>query len=256
MLTTAFRGGTAAVRRAGWRAALLALVVSALTVLPELFALAALPVVLLLNLALIRVLAAHRDTPVPEHVTVDDADRSPRTAVTRVGRMAFPAIRLALVNALLAISIGLLTLLLSGHAGDDLADLTTAEERQFAVGGGLLFALFSTFIAVAPQRIALEGDSRVLIALAHSVRIARAYFGSLLTLGLAEFAIVGLPFALLDVGWPGAVAQAIVGTAVSLLLVATATEIYLAGPRLDVPAEFGRRPRKDPPDPPPYESPR
>jgi hypothetical protein len=103
-------------------------------------------------------------------------------------------------------------------------------------------ALFMTFVFLATQRVALEGDNRVLVAAAHSVRIARMTYGPLLLLTLAEpavaaagaFAVPGKHAPVARVALVATV-TVVVAAAVKVVVMAVANEVYVTGPRVDLP---------------------
>jgi hypothetical protein len=250
-----------AVRRAGPRAFALSLLAH-LPALGLAFFAAGLLAVLSLVLAnivtfgLVRLLAAYRDhslpTP-PESPSVvavpSDADRSPAYAVRQALRLWRPAVTLTGIQIL---CFATALLMVVGIGSIDLTVETTEEAvhaaRIAALGAWPIVSLMLAFVQVAPQRIALEGDPRTLVACAHSVRIARKAYGALLLLAGAE---IGLAVAGLVLASPVA-GIALFATAVVVrpFVVAIGTELYVAGERLDVPADFGQRRRggQSPPD--------
>ncbi len=262
MLRAAVRGGLAAVRRAGLRGFGLALLTH-LAPLPFLFlaplATAGLIFRTDLLLGLIRLLGAHRPEPLPELPQVEESgerigrpphavapvgpdDRSARHALRMAVALLWPAIRLAGVQLLVMLTALLALVALSGGRA---ADLSETQQVLLVLP---LMALGATFLGVAGQRIALEGDPRVLVAAAHSLRVARFAYGPLLLLNVVQPAIAGVALLVVDPDHPTA-AMVAGGGALFLLSVlfqlagtAAATEIYVAGPRLDVPADFGARP--------------
>jgi hypothetical protein len=258
VLFRAVRDAVGALRSAGWRALGVALLYGPVVGLS--FAAEEVPGLLFVALAVeniatftvIRLLGAHRPAGVPEVAgpaadrgvpPVGTADRSLSRATAGAARLTRPALRLALVQLLVVFAALLILVSLAG------TDLVTNEnpsrQDRFVIAAGLapLVALMSAFIALAPQRIALEGDQRVLVAVAHSLRIARIGFGPLLVLALGEQLV---PFAQ-AVGPRHVavnVAAAVAYPALQLVVVAARTEIYLTSPRLDVPDDFGRRQRR------------
>jgi hypothetical protein len=224
----------------------------------------------IVTFAVVRVLGAHRDVPpipapsaqpgrlgdrtaaIPVAVeaapvraarAVSSADRAPGHALRQAGRLAWPALRLALVQflALYAALLGFLAV--SGGRLDITDDLSRGDELMVLAGVIPLAALCDAFLYVAWQRIALEGDERVLIAVSQSVRIARRNYGTLLVLVLAE-SLLQLPVVLSDDHAAMITATFVVGSLLRLLVVAAANEVYAAGPRLDVPEALGRRARR------------
>ena len=84
----------------------------------------------------------------------------------------------------------------------------------------------------------------VLVAAAHSVRIARTAYGALLLLTVAEPLVAVASALALPEKHPPAARIAVVGglslaiaTVVKVVVTAVANEIYATGPRLDLPAE-------------------
>lgn len=247
-----------ALRSAGWRALGLALLYTPAVALG--FTVAKLPALLVVafavenvaTFAVVRLLGAHRPAGLPQHADpsarrgvpeVGTADRSLVRATAHAVRLIRPALRLALVQMLVVFAALLIVVALGG------ADLVaneepTRHERLVVVAGsGPIVALLSAFIALTPQRIALEGDERVLIAVAHSVRIARTVFGTLLVLALGE-PLLAVAQAAFGGGVAVDIAAAVTYAVLQLVVVAARTEVYLAGPRLDVPDDFGLRRRR------------
>jgi hypothetical protein len=164
-----------------------------------------------------------------------DADRSPRVALRNAGLLWRPAISLVGLHLLVGLAAVMAAVALSGGR---IVDYSPAAQR---LGVLPLSALFTTFVVLAPQRVALEGDPRVLVAAAHSVRIARTAFGLLLLLTAVEplldvLSALALPGEHPPVGRIAAVVGAVVvlGTAASLVTTAIANELYLTGPRLEL----------------------
>jgi hypothetical protein len=255
VLFRAVRDAVGALRSAGWRSLAVALLYAPAVGLG--FAVEKLPALLVVafaveniaTFAVVRMLAAHRPAGVPELTTgrrvppVGTADRSLGRASANAVRLTRPALRLALIQMLVVFSA---LLILVALAGADLvsSENPTRQDRILVVAGsGPIVALLSAFIALAPQRIALEGDERVLIAVAHSVRIARTVFGVLLVLALGE-PLLALAQALAPGGVVVDVAAAVAYVVLQLVVVAARTEVYLEGPRLDVPDDFGIRQRR------------
>lgn len=272
MLFRALRAGAGALRSAGWRALAIALLYLpalglALSIgrFPAIAVFALIAVFTVDNIAtfaLVRLLGAHRPgglplppgpstapaIPSPEEPAqrrratvplVGTADRSPLHATGHALRLARPALRLAAVQ-LLGLFAALLVLL--AMAGTDItSDEPSRREALILVAAsGPLVALIAAFIALAPQRIALEGDPRVLVAVAHSVRIARVYYGTLFAIAMVDPVVLIAQFAAGE-GLVAVLTAAVVHTLLRLLLVAACTEVYLEGPRLDVPEGVGRR---------------
>lgn len=260
MLRTAFRDGWAAVRAAGWRAYALALLGCVLAVaasaVPLLGLVAVVPQTIVL-LALVRVLGASRPEPVPVPPQVDEegrrvlppvrpgpalseADRRPLAALRNAGALWLPALRLTGI-VLLALIGGIFTVaLISGGR------LTEYSPEVMNLTALPVSALFLAFIALAPQRIALEGDPRVLVAVAHSVRIARTAYGVLLLITVLE-PLVSLSAALvvpdkdppLELVLGVTSAGALLAAALQVVTTAVANELFLRGPRLELPVDPG-----------------
>lgn len=255
MLIRALRDALGALRSAGWRAlgaALLYAPAVALSFVPVPGLLVvALAVENIATFAAVRLLGAHRPAGVPEPADpttarrvppVGTADRSLGAATASGLRLIRPALRLALIQLLVVIGALLVLVALAGT--DFVTNENPSRHDRVVVAAGLapLVALMSAFISLAPQRIALEGDERVLVAVAHSLRIARTGFGWLLLLALAE-QLVPLAQSVLPSQAVANVAAAVAYPVLQLVLVAARTEIYLASPRLDVPEDFGVRQR-------------
>lgn len=270
MLFRALRAGAGALRLAGWRALTIAL----LYIPADGFALAVgriqsvavfglIAVVTVDNIAtfaLVRLLGAHRPgglplpagppttpgaDPAPRRrgtvPPVGTADRSPLRATANALALARPALRLGAVQ-LLGLFAALLVLVAIASIGGTTIVSEEPTRRQTLVlfaASGPLVALVAAFIALAPQRIALEGDPRVLVAVAHSVRVARVFYGTLFTISMVD-AVVLLAQIAAGEGLLVFLTAAVVHTLLRLLLVAAATEVYVAGPRLDVPEDLRR----------------
>lgn len=263
MLRESFRDGLAAVRGAGWRAP--ALAVLSYAPLVGFGAIAGgnlllvgyvLHVVVLL--ALVRVLGASRPEPLPPAPQVDEqgrrvmppprpgpattvADRSPVTALRNAGRLFRSSVSLAGLFLLAQVGAAIVAVVLSGGKIGEYS--TTAQ----AIAVLPVTALFVAFVTLSAQRVALEGDTRVLVAAAHSVRIARTNYGLLLLLTIAEPVIaVGILLGAGGEGVPGSrvVAVASVGlllaSVVKVVVTAVSNEVYLRGPRLDLPLDAAR----------------
>ncbi|MCA1824787.1 MAG: hypothetical protein ABR520_00945 [Mycobacteriales bacterium] len=244
MLASAISGAFSTLRRAGWRPWLLAVLSWTPVLLVAAFRAPAFAVVALLAqnwilLALIANLGARRQPPVTaEHTATLRGSARRAVAQIRAGSRYTLLEMLAFVT-----SIGLLLALSRGNA---LAQAGTDDALQLTIAGQLarvpLFALVSAFILVAPQRIALENDPRVLVAAAHAVRVARAHFGTVFAIALAEPAAILIGLAIHRGASIGVLASFVAVLVIMRTLVtATATEVYVTGPRLDVPPEFGRR---------------
>ena len=262
MLGTAFRNGVASARAAGWRAYALALLsyvpIGATVAVPNplvLFAGLFLHVVVLL--ALIRVLGASRPEPVPAPPQVDDAGRRVLPPVrrgpplTHEDRRAVTALRNAVRLWRPALSLAGLVLLAQLGALLTVVALSGGKVAEYASGVQLaailpVSGLFMTFVVLAPQRIALEGETRVLVAAAHSVRIARGVYGPLLLLTVAEplvgtLGLLGIPEKNPPPGRVlvvGGVTMLVV-TFVQVVVTAIQNDVYVNGPRLELPVDPG-----------------
>jgi len=266
VLLPALRSGASAVRRAGWPAYAVALLAG----LPDLIPSSALsapvevalfPVVglarTILFLGLIRVLAAHRAEPVPPPPAVDasgvrtvtqsvvppvgDEDRRLAIAMRRAALLGRPALRLFAITLLGSTSAALIALGLLGANGLDIEDIGSREPIA-VLPVALLSALLLSFVAMADQRVALEGDPRVLLAAAHSVRIAMAAYASVYFLVLLAVS-PGTVGALLPAGVDGLgyqVPRIVVGALVQLLVLGALNEVYVRGPRADLVVDAAR----------------
>lgn len=252
------------VARAGWRGLVLALLGASLGLagLPSPLDVLLFPVLALATtvivVALIRVFAAHRPEPLPPLPIVDaegrrvgrpqrvplvDAtDRSPGVALRRAAAVARPLLTyVALELLLLVVAVMLIVPFATESLGSD-----TIEDREafgIVVPVQLVAALLTAFVSLVPQRIGLEGDPRVLVAAAHSVRVARTTFGPMFLVSVGR-TLPGLGAAALvayDRPVAARVAVALIAVPVEMLAVAVLNEVYFRGPRLDVPAEFGSR---------------
>jgi hypothetical protein len=266
VLLTALRDGASAVRRAGWPAYAVALLCALPDLMPSTGAaapveVALFPIVGLIRtvvfLALIRVLGAHRTEPVPPPPAVDasgirtvslsiapqtgEGDRRLRPALRSAVLLSRPALRLfglSLLGTTAAIVIWVVIVSGSGLELDDIG----SRDPVGVVPIALLSALLLSFVALADQRVALEGDPRVLLAAAHSVRIASVSFAAVYALVLLASA-PGVAGALLPQGvdgLPWQLTRITLGAGLQLLVLAALNEIYLAGPRADVLVDTGR----------------
>lgn len=261
MLRESFRAGFATTRDAQWRAPLLA----ALSYVP-LVAFAALAVDLLVvglvlhgivALGLVRLLGAWRPLVLPPIPEVDeqgrrvappprpgppatDADRSVTTALRNAWRLGFAAVRLLGLFLLAQFGAYVVAVVLSGGR------FTEESELVQAVAVMMVATLFATFVALAGQRVALEGDTRVLVAAAHSVRIAKTHYGLLLLLTAVEPAIALATAAATAGDIPRGRAVAIgvtalvVASVAKVVVTAVSNEVYLRGARLDLPLDAVR----------------
>ncbi|HVF20900.1 MAG TPA: hypothetical protein VNA14_11760 [Mycobacteriales bacterium] len=262
MLATAFRNGLATARAAGWRGYALALLSYVPVVAAEAsgnVAVAALTLVVqvVVVLALIRLLGAYRAEPVPPPAQVDeqgrrvlpppnpgpplgDADRRVGGALRNALRLGRPALAMSGLILLAQVAAVFTIIALSGGKAVDYS-ATVLLLTALPVS-----ALFLAFILLAPQRIALEGETRVLVATAHSVRIARSAYGVLLLLTIVEPAVTSVGSLLVPDKDPpigllvgvGSVTL-LVAAVLQVVTTATANEVYLSGPRLDLPADPG-----------------
>lgn len=262
MLRTAVRDGFAAARAAHVRA----YAVAVLSYLPVVGAeltgnvalvLAAIIVQVVVSFALVRVLGAFRPVPVPPPPQVDETGRrvlpprQPGPALTPEDRRVGVALRNAF--ALLRPALSFTALVLLAQIAALLAVMALSGGKAVDYSPNVLLlaavpvsALFMAFLLLAPQRIALEGETRVIVAVAHSVRIARTAYPVLLLLTVVEPLLMGLAALLVpDKDPPLALAAgvgagaALVASLLQVLTTAVANEVYLAGPRLELPAEAG-----------------
>ncbi|HEV2890533.1 MAG TPA: hypothetical protein VGX28_09165 [Frankiaceae bacterium] len=261
MLRESWRHALAAARAASWRAPLLAVVsyVPLLALAPlaggQLLVVGLVLHVIVL-LALVRVLGAWRPAPLPPVPEVDeqgrrvaapprpgppttDADRGPATSLRNAWRLGRAAV--SLTGLYLLAQVGAIATATALSGGRFLSDYSPVTQTMVALP---VAALFLTFVALAPQRVALEGDPRVLVAAAHSVRIARSSYGVLLALTVVEpLVAVGvlLGGAGDDVPTGRAVAVAgaglVAATVGKVLVTALSNELFLRGARLDLPLE-------------------
>ncbi len=260
MLRDAWAGGLAAARAGGWRAYLLALAgyvpaaAADLSGVPPLVIVAA-AVQTVVVFALIRLLGARRPQPVPAPPQVDaegrrvqpplkpgpplgPEDARPRGALRNAFALWVPAVRYTLLMLLALVGALFTSVAVTGGR------LVEASETTLNAVALPISALFLAFLAVAPQRIALEGDPRVLVAVAHSVRIARTAYGLLLALTVAEPLVAFLAsLPVPDKDAPAGLAvgmvsvAVIVSAAVQVVTTAVATEVFLRGPRLELPVD-------------------
>ena len=262
MLRDALRHGLRAVRSAGWRAYALGLlsygpVVTADLLDSPLLVVATFVLQIIVGFALIRLLGAWRPEPVPAPPQVDDQGRRVLTArrpgpplgpadagvggaLTSAFRLWRPAVSFAGLVVLAQLGALLTVFALSGGQAAEY------EPDVVLLAALPVSALFLAFVALAPQRIALEGEPRVLVAAAHSVRIARTAYGVLLLLTIVEPAVTALGGLLvpdkspplgLAIGVGAAVL--VVAAGIQVVTTAVANEVYLAGPRLDLPVDPG-----------------
>lgn len=263
MLIRILRDALRTLRRAGWPVAGLAALhlLTVAVVLPEpgllLFIAAAAQNVV--TFALVRHLAAHRgiapkaDLPAPTTRAgkpilawrrpgpLTDADRSARQALRGAAYLARPAMRLALVQIVMVLA---MVTVLFAFAGDSLNSgdpPTHAQIVRLLAGAVPLAALFAAFIAVAPARIAIEGDHRVVLAAIHSIRIARTSYGPMFVFALVE-PLMAFGFTALRDRTVAQIALIAAYAPLHLVVVAALNEVYAAGPAL-VPPGAQRAPR-------------
>lgn len=265
------RNAGGSITRAGWHALALAVLLTAVSQtralpMPAFVDVLIFPAMQLVGMvvvvATIRLLAAYRPVPMPPPPEVDEAgrrvgnpgtiplvsaaDRSPRVALRRAAGLASPLLRYVVLELLLLVVAVLFVLPFAGDSLDLSAGEELTDRQAFAVvlPAELVGALLTAFVVLAPQRIGLEGDPRVLVAAAHSVRVARTMFGPMFLLSLLWIAPGVAGSALLAYERPivERILVAVVAVPVQLLVLAGLNEIYARGPRLDVPVEFGSRP--------------
>jgi hypothetical protein len=262
VLRPAFRDGLAAARASGWRSAALALLaympVAAFgTLLGGALLVVGLALHVVVVLALVRVLACARREALPPLPQVDELGRRvappprPGPPLTPEDRSAIVALRNAARLWRAALSITGLYLLAGLTGGLAAVALSGGKFAEYTPTTQLvavlpLSALVTAFVALAPQRVALEGDPRVLVAAAHSVRVARTAYGTLLALTVAEPVVAAIGTVAVSGKHPppGRVAVVAVVTVaaaafVKVVTIAVGTEVYLAGPRLDLPLDPG-----------------
>jgi hypothetical protein len=105
-------------------------------------------------------------------------------ALAAMRRSIAPGVRAALLRAgylLLALTIGLLL-----FGSRDAEPLPRTEQAKLALGLWPLFGFALAFLAVLTQRVVLDGERRVRLAVAVSHRVARAHFPICLLIGLAQ----------------------------------------------------------------------
>lgn len=259
MLRESFRAGFAAIRAAGWRGPLLGALSYVPVVVFATFAINFLVFGLILHavvvVALARVLGASRPEPLPPVPEVDEqgrrvappprpgppataADRSPVVALRNAWRLGFAAARLIGLFLLANFGAYVVAVVLSGGR------FTEESELVQAVAVMMLATLFSAFVALAGQRVALEGDPRVLVAAAHSVRIAKTNYGVLLLLTAIEPAIAVATAVAAGSGEVPrgravavGVAALVAATVAKVVVTAVSNEVYLRGARLDLPLD-------------------
>jgi len=197
-------------------------------------------------IALVRVLAAAR----PEAPTGPDAvaadDRSALTALRRAAGLRYGLLRYALLDLVIILGATALVLPLAGDLIERSDELTRREQFELTVPLTLVASLLQAFVAVVPQRMALRRDPRVMLAVLHSVRVARWEFGALFGLTLLQLLPLMSVSALDAYGGPLVAQVALLALAVPLQVVACAmlNEAYLRGPALELPPEL-ELPRPD-----------
>lgn len=165
---------------------------------------------------------------------VSDADRRAGQALRNAGFLARSAMRLALVQLLGALGIVLLLVAVGGSRVLPDSDPSQAQIVRLLVGLVPVAALISAFVALAPQRIAIEGDPRVILAVLQSIRIARTSYGTLFALSLIE-PLLFLAEVAADHSLPVRVAVIAAHPLLHLLVVAACNAVYAAAPSV-VPA--------------------
>lgn len=172
-------------------------------------------------------------------------DRSARHAVRNAGQLARPAMRLALLQ--LAAAFVMVTVLraVGGESVVSGDRPTDGEVVRLLTGLAPISALLLAFVALAPQRIAIEGDHRVVLAAFASIRIAKTSYGTLFALSLAEPVLV-LGAVAADKSVPLRIAAIVVLPLVHLVVLAALNEVYAAAPALVLPG--APKPKDQSPD--------
>jgi hypothetical protein len=109
--------------------------------------------------------------------------------------------------------------------GDQSAQLSSGQQRNFLVGAAPLVAVAFAFLAVLSQRVVLDGERRALRAAAVSHRVAAAHFPICLAIGV--LAAAGLTLGAFDPGGLVAIAVAVGLGLVDPLQVAMANSLFL-----------------------------
>ncbi len=239
VLAPALRSALRGFRRSGWRGLALALAASTLALAGNVdwLLLVGFFGQQLLGFALIRHLAAYRDDP---PTSVDEADRDLGRVLRRAATLGWGALRLAAVHLLVAFLAVLTVVLIAQSRGLATEEAVDEVELWVTMLLVLVSALFTSFVVLAEQRIALLRDQRVMLACGEALRIARAEFGPIFGITL----LAGAPGVLLPLAVgtkPSIAAQlgALPLVAVcSLVATAALTHVYLsatspAGDRLD-----------------------
>lgn len=252
MLIRLLREGLRTLRKAGWAAlGLASLRVAALSIIlpaPNFLLFVGVTAQNVVTFGLVRFLAARRGIeakrdgpaqlsragvplPAPRGPgPVDTADTNAWRALRNGGALARSGMRLAIVQLIVVTAISMLVLALGGDRVLT-EDGSQAELVRLLAGLVPVAALLTAFVAVAPQRIAIEGDERVILAVAQSMKISRTAYGTLFAVSLLE------PLALLVyVAIGGSLALQIAGLllfpVLHLLVVATLNEVYAEAPAL------------------------
>ncbi len=259
MLLRALRAAVTTLRAAGWRAFLLTYAylvpIAVMLPRPDLVLIIGMALLNIVTFAIIRNLAAIGPSqapalPEPVPVVPEDglppvrrplpgpagpADRNPRHALRQAARLSRPALRLALIQLTGYVAVALLFVMVGGDKLVMDERLTHSEQLVLAAGVTPLIGLVQGFLAVAAQRIAIEGDQRVLVAVWHSIRVARTAYGPMFALSLAEPLLLVAEIA---VGPSVAVSvfAAVAHPLLRLFVIAALNQVYAEGPRFDVPA--------------------
>jgi len=171
---------------------------------------------------------------------VGAADLSARHALRSAGQLARPAMRLALLQLIGALSMVVIALSIGGDNLIPSDRPTQAQVLRVMAGLVPVAALLLAFVSLAPQRIAIEGDHRVILAVFASIRIARASYGTLFALSIVEPLLVLAEVATDDA--PALqIAAIVVHPLVHLVVVAALNEVYAAGPALVLPTTKASR---------------
>ncbi|MEO6715571.1 MAG: hypothetical protein ABIM89_19390 [Mycobacteriales bacterium] len=177
-------------------------------------------------------LALTRPGPVTEH------DQDMRRALSSAGQLGRSGMRLAIVQ-LLEIML-MVTVLLAVGGERVLPDEQPTQPQLVRLMIGLVpvSALISAFFVLAGQRIAIEGDHRVVLAVGHAIKIARTAYGTVFVLSLLEPLLV-LGLVLAGDSWGTRIAAAVGLVLLRLLVTGALNEVYAEGPALEL---AGRQP--------------
>lgn len=256
MLIRVLRQAMRTIRSAGWRGLAIAslYVVALAIVLPQ-------PSVLLfvgmvaqniVTFALVRQLAAHRGITAkldgPPRLTrtgapatlglgpgpVSDADKDVRTPLRAAGGLARSAMRLSMVQLFEVLAIVTLLLMIGGQRVLPDENPTHQQIVRVLIGVVPISALVTAFLTLAAQRIAIEGDPRVIVAVAHAIKIARSAYGTLFVLSLLEPLLLLAEVAAGD-SLPVRIVALVLHPLLRLIVVAACNEVYAEGPSLVVP---------------------